>query len=129
MSAGEQSGPRNLDRTTIAFGAGTITVTLDDLRLMAYALENYLKSSRTEIAKNVPPDLMAALPTGVGDSWIDPAGKAHVGRWLLESRHGRLMLVWYALVSDAPVMYRYIANLDGGRGQWRILSMTVQTLS
>lgn len=29
------------------------------------------------------------------------------------------MLVWYALVDDAPVMYRYIANLTGGIGQWR----------
>jgi hypothetical protein len=128
MNPQGQSRPGNLDRTMIAFDSGTISITLDDLRLMASALKNYLQSSRTEIAKNIPTDLMAALPISVGDSWIDSTGIAHVGRWLLESRHGRLMLVWYALVDDAPVMYRYIASLAGGIGQWRILSMTVQTL-
>jgi hypothetical protein len=71
---------------------------------------------------------MPALPKNAGNAWIDPGGKVHVGRWLLESPRGRLMLVWYALVQDSPVTYRYIARIDRVEEQWRVLSVTVQTL-
>jgi hypothetical protein len=107
-----------------------ITLTLDDVRRMGQALDAYLRSSRQEIAKTMPPDLLAALPAGAGDTcWIDERGKAHVGRWLLESHHGRLMFSWYAMVEGAPTTYRYIAFLERSKEQWRVLSMTVQTLS
>lgn len=127
MNPGQSSPPKSLDQTTIAFGAGQLTITLDEARRIGRALDAYLRSSRAEIARNMPPDLLEALPDRAGEVWIDPRGKVHVDQWLLESRHGRLMLVWYSMPSDT-VTYRYIAYLDRQKGFWKVLSVTVQTL-
>ena len=120
--------PDSLDRTSIAFRNARIDITLDDLALMARALDFYLQQSHagTVMTPGIPPDLKAALPATAGETWwIDSSRVAHVGRWRLESQRGGPTLVWYALV-DAPVFYRYIASLDGQPGNWGIASLSVQ---
>ena len=58
--------PKSLEQTMIQYGAGVIIITLEGARQMARALGSYLSQSRDEIAKNVAPDLMEALPREVG---------------------------------------------------------------
>ena len=121
--------PKSLEQTMIQYGAGVIIITLEGARQMARALGSYLSQSRDEIAKNVAPDLMEALPRGAGEAWIDPQGKVRVGRWKLENQFGMLMFSWYALVPDSPTIYHYVAEVGRVEDQWRISSVTVRIIS
>lgn len=127
MNPEQSSPPESLAQTKIAFGAGELTITLDEARRIARALDSHLRWSRHEIAKTMPPDLLEALPNSAREVWIDQRGKVHVDQWLLESRRDRLMLVWYAMPSDT-VTYRYIAYLNREKGLWKVLSIVVQTI-
>lgn len=128
MGFQDQSSGDKAEQTIVAPGPGALPITLHDLRLMASALADYLRSSRAEIAANIPADLMPALPAGAGDPWIDSSGAAHVGRWRLEVRRDKITLVWAALVDGASAIYRYIAHMEPASGKWRVLSISVQIL-
>ncbi len=118
--SGDGNQMESLDRTVVRSGDAEVTVTLQDVKAIQTALLEHLKGSDDE-------DRDDLIRWANGPAWIDSAGSARIGPWLLGSDDGGLYVRYReppgALAGKAHKAY--LAERDGA---WSIRSLLTERI-
>jgi hypothetical protein len=128
MSAVNQSGSGGQGQTKVTLERGDIVITSQDVQEIKRALDDYLKNSRQEIAKNVPENLFPQVPEKTSLAQIDEDGVVRIGSWLLEARGDDLVLTYRAVPPTTTFGYQFVAGLERPNQQWKVTSISFEKL-
>jgi hypothetical protein len=124
MASGDEGNLNTREKTSVRLDGRDLVLTLHDAQEIRRALENYLSSSRQEIERTLPQNLLEALPKQVGDAWIDQAGSVRMAPWLLGVSGNTLVLTHRPAPPTTRISYQYVAHLDHTEGRWKVTSIT-----
>jgi len=103
-------------RASLATPAGKVSITAADLeRIRDVAADLLRTSTNPNYGKEWADDLRAS------DGDIDSSGVARIGRWILESRHQRLVLVRHP--TRSAIMHFVLIDVALKDGRWQATGM------
>jgi len=109
----DQAPPR---RAMLATPAGKVSITAADLeQIRDVAVDLLQTSTNPNYGKDWADDLRAS------DGDIDSTGVARIGRWILESRHERLVLVRHP--ARSAIMHFVLIDVALQDGRWQATGM------
>jgi hypothetical protein len=128
VSTVNQSGSGGQGQTKITLESGDIVIMSQDVQEIKRALDDYLKNSRQEIAKNVPQDLLHQVPENAWAAFIDESGVVRIDSWLLEAWGDELVLTYRVVTPTTKFGYRFVASLERLNQQWTVNSVGFEKL-
>lgn len=124
MNTDDQSGSGGQKQTKIELESGEIVITSKDVEEIRRALDDYLKNSREEIAKNVPENLLHQVPEGASEAWINDRGVVRVDSWVLQASGDDLELSYRVVPPTTKFGYGFRAHLERPNQQWKVTSVS-----
>lgn len=112
------SGEDMKTKTHFKVAGADIEITLEDLRQIRKALDNYFaEAEKAGRPANPSQKALAGSPS------IDDFGVARIGNWLLEARSTRLVLTHRHPWAGKNETYEDMADIEKTKTGWRIISV------